>query len=529
MARWPGVLAGCSRIPRACWARRCWSGCSARSRPDHRASPATAAPAPCRGGAAHRDRADPRESGAVHPGLRGARRPACATTLPASVLHPRQPALAADAGQPARPTWSTMPGDVLKAVITFYTLDAEINQFLDTLMQPAFLDRPVEQRIEILEVYADLFDAAVARARDAEAELAAARLGQLALVVGGPPALPPRHGERARPEARPDADRRLDGAGHDLSPGTTAVIWARHHLRKAALAAARFGRVATLHQLVAFAARASRRCTTAAARSTRSSSRNSSLQQRRPWPCRRRGAPPRPRRRSAHRIVAVEQAVAADPGRPRGHQMIDEDRAGVGRDEPVGQLQVDRMLRLQREPVERRPRLALADLQLEVVAGAGQAERLERGRLVDRRHPNAKGAVGVAPPKPTSARNDPSGSSTRNSMWVRGVTAPSGRRQTHAAASARDLEAEGAQHVQEQRVVLEAVAAPAPAGRACAAAIAAIEPDRPAEQHVQILERDPAGMVGLEGRQRGQRGLGRAAIADAAEIGVEVDASDRPC
>ena len=64
-----------------------------------------------------------------------------------------------------------MPGDVLKAVIRFYTLDAEINQFLDTLMLPAFLDRPVAQRIEILFTYADLFDAAVARARDAEAEL----------------------------------------------------------------------------------------------------------------------------------------------------------------------------------------------------------------------------------------------------------------------------------------------------------------------------------------------------------------------
>jgi transposase len=65
----------------------------------------------------------------------------------------------------------TMPGDVLKAVIAFYTLDAEINQFLETLMQPTFLDLPVEQRIEILEVYADLFDSAVARARSAEAEL----------------------------------------------------------------------------------------------------------------------------------------------------------------------------------------------------------------------------------------------------------------------------------------------------------------------------------------------------------------------
>jgi hypothetical protein len=65
----------------------------------------------------------------------------------------------------------TMPGEVLKAVIRFYTLDAEINEFLDTLMQPAFLDRPAPQRVEILDTYADLFDAAVARARDAEAEL----------------------------------------------------------------------------------------------------------------------------------------------------------------------------------------------------------------------------------------------------------------------------------------------------------------------------------------------------------------------
>jgi hypothetical protein len=70
-----------------------------------------------------------------------------------------------------RPDLVAMPGDVLKAVIRFYTLDAEINQFLDTLMLPAFLDRPVAQRIEILATYADLFDAAVARARDAEAEL----------------------------------------------------------------------------------------------------------------------------------------------------------------------------------------------------------------------------------------------------------------------------------------------------------------------------------------------------------------------
>jgi hypothetical protein len=64
-----------------------------------------------------------------------------------------------------------MPGNVLKAVIKFYTLDAEINQFLDTLMQPAFVDRPLEQNITVLEVYGELFGEAVLQARRAEREL----------------------------------------------------------------------------------------------------------------------------------------------------------------------------------------------------------------------------------------------------------------------------------------------------------------------------------------------------------------------
>jgi hypothetical protein len=64
-----------------------------------------------------------------------------------------------------------MPSNVLKTVIKFYTLDAEINQFLDTLMQPVFVERPVEQKITILAVYGDLFSEAVTRARHAEREL----------------------------------------------------------------------------------------------------------------------------------------------------------------------------------------------------------------------------------------------------------------------------------------------------------------------------------------------------------------------
>jgi hypothetical protein len=64
-----------------------------------------------------------------------------------------------------------MPGQVLKAVIEFYSLDSRINQFVESLTQPLFLDRPAEKQVEILWVYADLFEDAVASARRAEKEL----------------------------------------------------------------------------------------------------------------------------------------------------------------------------------------------------------------------------------------------------------------------------------------------------------------------------------------------------------------------
>lgn len=64
-----------------------------------------------------------------------------------------------------------MPGQVLKAVIAFYSLDSRINQFVESLTQPLFLDRPADKQIEILWVYADLFEDAVLAGRRAEKEL----------------------------------------------------------------------------------------------------------------------------------------------------------------------------------------------------------------------------------------------------------------------------------------------------------------------------------------------------------------------
>lgn len=64
-----------------------------------------------------------------------------------------------------------MPGQVLKAVIAFYSLDSRINQFLDALSQPPFLERTADKQIEVLRVYADLFEDAVTAAKRAEKEL----------------------------------------------------------------------------------------------------------------------------------------------------------------------------------------------------------------------------------------------------------------------------------------------------------------------------------------------------------------------
>ena len=101
-----------------------------------------------------------------------------------------------------------MPSDVLKAVIKFYTLDAEINQFLETLMTPAFVDRPVEQKITILDVYGELFERCGGAGAQGGAGTAAAGLGLLALVVGGPAALPAcRRAGRLEPSLSVEARR----------------------------------------------------------------------------------------------------------------------------------------------------------------------------------------------------------------------------------------------------------------------------------------------------------------------------------
>ena len=425
-----------------------------------------------------------------------------------------------------RPDLVTMPGDVLKAVITFYTLDAEINQFLDTLMQPAFVDRPVEQRIEILEVYGDLFDAAVARARDAEAELRLLAWASSPWWSGDRRRFRRAMATRGEPADRALRDRRPIGGlmGPDMTslPGTTRCPNMGSAPPSVKQRSPRHvsAEMATLHQLVAFAARASRRCTTARRSVDASSSRNSSSNtSSKAVPSARRLSSTAPVR-SAQGIVAIEQAVPARLGRSCGKQMMDEQRAGMSCDVPVRQIEIDRMLRLQRKPIERDPRRAPVNLQLELVAGLGQAERLELGRLGDP-HRERQGCRRCGPAKADIGQDRPLRQLDPQQHVGPRRNSPFRLAPDDAGGERRDLKAEGAQDVLEQRVVLETVATPAAVDELALQRFR-IEPDRPAEQHVEVLEWDPAGMVGLESRQRGLRGLGRAAVADSAEIGIEV-------
>src|SRR5438105_2819494 len=79
-----------------------------------------------------------------------------------------------------------------------------------------------------------------------------------------------------------------------------------------------------------------------------------------------------------------------------------------------------------------------------------------------------------------------------------------------------------AQRRREQRVLLEAVAATA-AGDELGLQAFEIEPDRPAEEDVQVLERNVRRVRKMQCLQRGQRRLERTAVVDASQIGAEIE------
>ena len=83
-----------------------------------------------------------------------------------------------------------------------------------------------------------------------------------------------------------------------------------------------------------------------------------------------------------HGQLVVPEGVAAIRDRAGRHQAVDEDRARVSRDVPVGDLVIGRLLLLKIEPVERFPGLADLGLHHVVAAGPDQAEGFMRGGLL---------------------------------------------------------------------------------------------------------------------------------------------------
>jgi len=78
------------------------------------------------------------------------------------------------------------------------------------------------------------------------------------------------------------------------------------------------------------------------------------------------------------------------------------------------------------------------------------------------------------------------------------------------------------EHVTQQEVVLEAVP-PAPLAYELALERRRVQARRPAEQRIQILERDRLRVQAMDGPQRGERRRPLAVVPDPREVRVEVD------
>ncbi len=85
-----------------------------------------------------------------------------------------------------------------------------------------------------------------------------------------------------------------------------------------------------------------------------------------------------------------------------------------------------------------------------------------------------------------------------------------------------DVEAEGAERGAEEEILFVAVAAAAVADEFAFDA-GKIDRDAAAEEDVEILERNRGHLAELERAEGGERGVARAGVGEAGEVGVEVD------
>ena len=190
----------------------------------------------------------------------------------------------------------------------------------------------------------------------------------------------------------------------------------------------------------------------------------------------------------------------------------------------IGQLEIDRELRLERRCPERRhgpvdlgfedPLPFMSDHPVTVgavtrVGALAHGHRHERPVTAEARVDNERGTVELDGQKHVRARSLMTGHEREHSRRVRG-----------------GAKAETVERREQERAVLEAIAAAAIDDHLSGNAVE-VDADAAAEQHVDVLERNARDVRADQAGERLERRLDRPVESDAREIGVETEGVHR--
>ncbi|SCU74743.1 hypothetical protein CNECB9_1980003 [Cupriavidus necator] len=223
--------------------------------------------------------------------------------------------------------------------------------------------------------------------------------------------------------------------------------------------------------------------------------------------------------------VAVGQRHAGAAVGACGHQPLQEHAARVRRYIPVARHEIDPRLRRQVEAVDLDPAGIAARLQVVAVESGGGGLRRRRGqpvweavigRLGQRHRPVWRGAAEADIGQVAAMRH------LHAQQHVRGRGRHIvGNAPAHARGQRRHGVAERAQPGRQQRIEFKAVAA-APARDELVEDRIGLDPYWPAQQRIDVLERNAGQVRGQYDIQRFQRGRGRGGDAEARQPGIQL-------
>jgi hypothetical protein len=221
------------------------------------------------------------------------------------------------------------------------------------------------------------------------------------------------------------------------------------------------------------------------------------------------------------RQLVVAQSVTTLRLRAGSDQSANEVRLGMIREVPARQLIVGQHLLLQIESIQRAPLAAHFRLQQVIAAEPRQAKRFVRRRLrhvldqPQRRSQRHAAEADVGDPDLVLEIDLQQHVSARPDRIFRLI-------HQHACGKARDAEADALERMLEQEIVLVAIAATSLRHQLLLQR-ADIERHGPVQQRIQVLERDFLRVQAMDLAQRVQLRRRRSAVADAFEIGVEIE------